>query len=85
MNKFERLQSLDEQLQEENVKAKQLQERYDNGKIPEDKFKMEMRGIDNTKNILENEIENEKQDKGISEQEYAEAKEEWQQENEHSR
>ena len=85
MKNTERLQSLDEQMQEERVKADQLQRKYDNGKISEGEYKSQMGAIERTSDTLGKEIEDEIKTQGLSEQEYAEAKEEWRQENEHSR
>jgi len=85
MKNLEALQSMDEQMREERVKADQLQQKYENGRIPESEYKIQMQGIEKTADILGNEIEEEIKRQGISEQEYSEAKNEWRQEEDRER
>ena len=85
MKNLERLQSMDEQMQEERAKADQLQHKYENGKISESDYRRQMDGIENTVDILGKERDEEIERQGLSEQEYSEARDGWRQENEHSR
>jgi len=85
MKNLEALQTMDKQMQEERTKADQLQDRFESGRISEAAYKSQMQGIENTVDILGKEIEEEIKRQGLSEQEYSEAKNEWRQEEEHSR
>jgi len=85
MKNLERLQSLDEQIHEERAKADQLQQKYEAGKISESDYKKQMDGIENTVDTLGKERDEEIERQGLSEQEYLEAREEWQQEEDRER
>jgi len=74
----------DQQFQAE--KANDLQARYEAGALSKESYEAQMKGVENTYDILGKEIEAEIENQGLSEQEYLEAKEEWQeQDQQHKR
>jgi hypothetical protein len=78
------LQELDKLRQEQFDKADNLKGRYENGTLSQSSYETQMQGVENTIDILGNQIEEEVKKQGLSEQEYLEAREGWQEE-EHSR
>jgi len=79
------LQELDNMKQEQSDKADYLKGRYESGTLSRDSYEDQMRGVENTMEKLGNEIENEIKEQGLSEQEYLEARDGWQQEEERER
>ena len=85
MKNISHLQELDRLKQEQIDKAEYLTNRYENGTLNKESYDSQMRGVENSVDILGKEIESEIKNQGLSEQEYQEAREGWQQENERSR
>jgi len=79
------LQELDKLNQEQSDKADYLKGRYESGTLSRDSYEDQMRGVENTKDILGNQIDTEIKEQGMSEQEYLEARDEWQQEEDRER
>ena len=79
------LMELDKLKQEQLDKAEYLKGRFENGTLSPDSYQSQMRGVSNTIDLLNNQIEDEIKEQGLSEQEYQESKAEWRQEEEHDR
>jgi hypothetical protein len=71
--------------QEQLDKAEYLKSRYDNGTLSKDSYDDQMLGVENTIDILGRQTEEEIQKQDLTEQEYQEAREQWQQEQERGR
>ncbi len=85
MKNTEHLQELDRLKQEQFDKKEYLQNRYENGTLSKDNYEDQMKGVENSVDILNKEIDKESNEQGLSEQEYFKAKEGWQQEQERGR
>lgn len=79
------LQALDELKREQVEKAKCLESRYEHGTLTKESYDYQMRGVNNSVDIIGKEIEKEIKEQGLSEQEYFEAREGWRQEQERDR
>jgi len=76
------LQELDRLKQEQLDKADYLKNRCDNGTLSRDSYDDQMKGVSNSVDILNQQIEEEIKEQDLSEQEYQEARDGWQQEEE---
>lgn len=85
MKDTSQLQRLDELKQEQIEKAEYLKGRYESGTLSEESYKSQMQGVENTMDILGNQIDTEIKEQGLSEQEYQEARNEWHQEEDRER
>jgi hypothetical protein len=74
------LHELDKLKQEQLDKLHCLEDRYEHRAISQSSYDDQVRGVNNSIDIIGKEIDKEIENQGLSEQEYLEAREEWQEE-----